>query len=210
MPNLTNKWREPPLKTIRTLDDVEIVKFLGYFEREPLSVARKKQMHRDRLICLLMLDAGLRVGEVVRLSVKDLYLGGEPVKAINLDYGLAEKGCSRLIPTTTRLRDAISLSNLDIWVPDELSPLDSPFLTKNDIGPITPRQIQRMTKKVGIVTINREVNPHMLRHTFGTRVMRTCSAPVVQRLLGHRSLQSTQVYMHPNTGDLQKAINGIE
>jgi integrase/recombinase XerD len=41
------------------------------------------------------------------------------------------------------------------------------------------------------------ITPHMLRHTFATRMMATASASTVQLLLGHKRLSSTQIYLHP-------------
>lgn len=49
----------------------------------------------------------------------------------------------------------------------------------------------------------------MLRHTFATRLMQKTNIRVVQQLLGHKSLSSTQVYTHPNADDLQKAIENL-
>jgi integrase/recombinase XerC len=49
----------------------------------------------------------------------------------------------------------------------------------------------------------------MLRHTFATNLMRTTNARVVQQLLGHKNLSSTQIYTHPNQQDLKKAIDSL-
>ncbi|GAH96402.1 unnamed protein product, partial [marine sediment metagenome] len=55
----------------------------------------------------------------------------------------------------------------------------------------------------------REIHPHILRHTFATRLMSKTSMRVVQELLGHKNLSSTQIYTHPNNADLQEAIDSL-
>jgi len=49
----------------------------------------------------------------------------------------------------------------------------------------------------------------MLRHTFATKLMRKVPTRVVQELLGHKNLSSTQIYQHPNQGDKEAAIKTL-
>ncbi|MCK5616999.1 tyrosine-type recombinase/integrase, partial [Candidatus Pacearchaeota archaeon] len=72
--------------------------------------------------------------------------------------------------------------------------------------PLTTRAIEKMTKWRGIESLNEPVNPHMLRHTFATKLMRVTDMATVQNLLGHKNLNSTQRYTHPNTEDTSAAI----
>ncbi len=75
---------------------------------------------------------------------------------------------------------------------------------------ITPRTIQRIIKKASFQAFGREIHPHVLRHTFASRLMRTTNIRIVQQLLGHKSIQSTQIYTHPNHDDLTTAIKSLE
>jgi site-specific recombinase XerD len=198
------------LDSTQTLTDEEIVKLLAFFDRPALSVTKNNQRIRDQLIVLLMLDAGLRIGEVTRLPISSLWFQNEPVQAITLEHGIAEKGCTRTIPVTTRLRAAIEAMAYATWEVYKYQPQSKAFICYGTDSTLTHRQIQRMIKTAGECTIGRNIHPHMLRHTFATRLMRSCSTPIVQQLLGHKSLQSTQVYVHPNSSDRQKAIASIE
>lgn len=191
------------------LSDVEVVKFLQFFEREALTAFQKFLQNRNQLICLLMLDAGLRVGEVVKLRLSTLFFAGEVVSVIDLNSETAEKGCTRLIPLSTTLHDAISLMHLNHWLPAGMKDSDCPFSTTPGDSPITVRQVERIVSTIAVATIGRHIHPHVLRHTFATRLMRKASIRVVQQLLGHSSLLSTQVYTHPNINDLRDAIHSI-
>jgi integrase/recombinase XerC len=192
------------------LSDEEVVKFLQFFEREALTEFQKFLLARNQLICLLMLDAGLRVGEVVKLRLATLHFGGATVSAIDLDSTTAEKSCTRLIPLSVNLHDAISLMHLNHWGPAGLKDSDSPLSREPGDSPLTIRQIERIVDTISVATINHHIHPHVLRHTFATRIMRKANIRIVQQLLGHTSLLSTQVYTHPNINDLQDAIHSID
>lgn len=196
--------------TIETLSDAEGSAFIAFFDRPANTVAQVQRLKRDKLICLLMLDAGLRVGEVVRLKVCSLWFQGEPVHSIELPYGIAEKGCTGNVPLTERIQYAIR--NWAQGFNGQLSdPSSSLAFTTGDFSePLSTRQVQRMVSKVALATIGRDIHPHVLRHTFGTRLMRSCSMRVVQQLMRHSSIYSTQIYQHPNTNDLTNAISTLK
>ena len=194
---------------IKSLTDDEQTKFLAHFYRQDNSRFFNELRIRNRLIVLLMLDAGLRVGEVIQLTVGDLHILGSPVGMIHLRPELTKTKTERSIPVTVRLHDAIQEMFLTFWQAFEYKPWTRAFADEDDGWCLTARRIQQMTETVGITTISRPVHPHMLRHTFATRLMNKCSIRTVQQLLGHASLTSTQVYTHPNTQDLQMAIDSL-
>ena len=194
---------------IKSLTIDEQAKFLAHFYRQDNSRFFNELHIRDRLIVLLMLDAGLRVGEVIQLTVGDLHILGSPVGMIHLRPELTKTKTERSIPVTVRLHDAIQEMFLTVWQAFEYKPWTRAFAGSYNGVCLSSRRIQQMTKTAGIITISRPVHPHMLRHTFATRLMSKCSIRVVQQLLGHASLTSTQVYTHPNTQDLQMAIDSL-
>jgi len=69
--------------------------------------------------------------------------------------------------------------------------------------------VQRVCAIAGLAFLGFSINPHMFRHTFGTRLMRIAPIEVVRRLMGHACLSSTQVYMHPDSDDLKNAIKSL-
>ena len=164
---------------------------------------------RNHTIALCMLDAGLRVGEVVRLLVSDLWFKDAPVVSILVDPNVAEKGCERQVPVTNRLSAAIKKAASFYWDSTQLQPDGSQARPCGPAFRLSTRQIERFISSAAIKSLGRPIHPHILRHTFATRLMRKTNARIVQQLLGHKRLSSTQIYTHPNQQDLSIAIDTL-
>lgn len=165
-----------------------------------------KKGWRNYTMALLMLDAGLRVGEVVRLLKMDLWFNGEPVTSLVIPAAITKTKTQRIIPLTERLRTAIKQMHALWWNLADPHPIHYAFYHNRYSQPLTTRQVERIVRATAMATIGRPVHPHMLRHTFASRLMRVTNARTVQQLLGHKQLSSTQIYTHPNADDLKTAI----
>jgi integrase/recombinase XerC len=194
---------------VESLTDEEQVRFVSYFFHRLELTSNLHSHFRDRCIILLMLDAGLRVGEAVRLCVSDLFTMGAPVGLLVVRAEIAKTKHERSIPVSIRLSDAINVMWLEVWQRWHLEPGTLAFQGMKKGKAISACQVRNITRDAGLVSIGRSVHPHTLRHTFATRLMRKCNIRVVQQLLGHASLLSTQVYTHPNNQDLQLAIDSL-
>lgn len=161
---------------------------------------------RNYLIGCLMLEAGLRVGEVVALKMSHLYFNGKPVQNLVLTSDITKNHVERTVPVSTRLQKALQeyLDN-HFWLDDEPSSHKA-FTSFMAHEGITTRQVERIIFTAGYKAFGRPVNPHMLRHTFATKLMRVTDMRTVQELLGHSDITSTQIYTHPNEDDKKKAI----
>jgi len=164
---------------------------------------------RNYLMAVLMLDAGLRVGELVQLRVSDLWFGDHPCYNLIIRAEIAKRNKERIIPMSERLIDAVAKAYANNLQWQQVNEKVYAFRTCGNEEHITPRRVQQIIGASAIVAIGRPVHPHVLRHTFATRLMAKTNIRVVQQLLGHSSLQSTQIYTHPNQEDLVNAINGI-
>lgn len=173
---------------------------------------RRQQLNgvRNFTIGLLMIDAGLRVGEVVSLKISNLIVLGQPATAVVIYRENSKNNAERTVPLTSRVRDALALMQKHWWV--NVSNNAGPaFYRLWDISQsLTCRQVQKFIEATSEVFIGRKINPHILRHTFATRMMRVTDSRTVQELLGHKKLSSTQVYTHPDMTDLESAIKRID
>jgi len=160
-------------------------------------------------MALIMLDTGSRVGELVQLRKDQLWFADAPVGTLYIEANQAKNKHERTIPITTRLHDAIEEMKHQWWKTCYPTRLNYAFYHHSPNHPLTPRRVQQIIKSASTKSIGREVHPHILRHTFASRLMRKTSMRVVQQLLGHSSISSTQIYTHPNTEDYQKAIDAL-
>jgi len=197
------------MRTVHVLTLDEQDRLLTALIREEPNAKRTNNGLRNYTMALLMLDAGLRVSEVSKLLVTDLWVEGASVTSLIVSKEIAKKHRERTIPVSARLQLAIShMGELDCPMPGN-GTIAYAFFNSNTYLPLSPRQIQRIIKQAAIRSIGRPIHPHALRHTFATRLMRTSPIRIVQKLLGHASIQSTQIYTHPNDEDLKNAIKSI-
>ena len=162
---------------------------------------------RNASLAILMLETGLRVGELCKLRIDDLWYADQPVSTLVVRKEVAKTKQERHIPVSERLALALTEMYTLIWL-DSLNPTKRfAFSAERDDIPLSTRTVQRIIESAGRDSLHQHVTPHKLRHTFASRMMRKTNARVVQALLGHTNLQSTQIYMHPDAEDLRKAID---
>lgn len=196
-------------KTMKILTDAECDMLLTALQKPFDESPPRTKYIRNYLIALLMLDAGLRVGEVVSLRVGDLWVMDSPVGMISVVTEKQKFKNTRHIPVTIRLNNAIAEYAERDWTLHNHPPAWFAFRRNFNNSSISCRQVERFIRKAALASLHRPVHPHILRHTFATRLMTKCSIRVVQQLLGHASISSTQVYTHPNSQDLQTAIDTL-
>lgn len=195
--------------SIKTLTATEEALLLNHLTKFSGSQVKFCKRLRDLVLVLLMLDAGLRVREAVTLALDDVYYNNLPTDSIIIKAEFAKNGKSREIPATERLQ--VALKNYVEYYNSIFYKLPQRYLFASPSMnfPLTTRQAERIIVGHCKAAIGKHVNPHMLRHTFASKLMRRTNARTVQALLGHSSLVSTMIYMHPNGDDLRNAINAL-
>lgn len=170
------------------LYEEEVDKLLNLPDRaSPLGI-------RNRAILELFYSSGLRLHEVVSLKITDLDFSRGYVRA----FGKGAK--ERLVPLGGAARRAIQ-TYLETARPEltsgQTTPAASLFVNYRGTG-LSDRSIQRMfAKYLRQMALNRKISPHTLRHTFATHLLEHgADLRVVQELLGHVDLSSTQIYTH--------------
>ena len=162
------------------------------FEKNPLKIAR------DKAILATLYGTGLRVTELITLKTKDIKLTenqfsviwkGSKLRSVFLTQDAKEKLKKYIL---SRGDDSgylfISLSGNSYWEP----------LSRNSIESLVKKYAEA-------VWITEKVTPHTLRHSFATSLLRRgADIRSVQALLGHSSIQTTQIYTHVDDKYLQK------
>jgi integrase/recombinase XerD len=163
------------------------------FKREPLTpdeanrLANACQSYLEKLVVWTLLDTGLRVSELANLKKDNLDWQGHRLTIYGKGgpYGTTSK--RRIVPLTPRVQ-----------------PLIEGHFALHETLSIGARSMQLMIKKLANrAQISRTVTPHVLRHTFAvTTVQKGISLPVLQRLLGHDRLTTTEIYLNLSPEDV--------
>ena len=197
-------------RTPKTLDSTQQHELLNALLRAGAPSKTATKGIRNHLIGCLMLDGGLRVGEVVQLKISHLYFNSVPVKTLVLTSDITKNHRERTVPLTYRLATAASEYYKSFKQPDEMLYDSLCFWTSCPHHPLTTRQVENIFNSAGEKAFGRHINPHMLRHTFASSLLRVTNMRTVQELLGHNHISSTQIYTHPNEDDKREAIDALE
>lgn len=192
--------------TPKTISSEEIIRIYDHFKTCKYFYLPKIKRPRNMLLFLLMIDAGLRVGEVIKLNLHDLLAHGEPVGNIIVRAEIAKTHHERMIPVSPRLNEAIL--NAMHYMPNWFAMRGDTyaFLGCKLDQHMTARSVQIIIAIASKKAIGRVISPHVLRHTFASRLLKVSNIRVVQQLLGHRQLGSTMIYTHPSQDDRVAAI----
>lgn len=203
-----------------TLTEADIDRLLHWLRTDTTHQRSTYQQHRDYLIGSLMADAGLRVSEVVQLHPNQLLqpntdpanprtLTNQSLRTIHIPAHDSKTNHARTIPLTERIMMAIMIYFQHFAPTFSLPTKTYAFPSGSHNKHLSTRHIQRIITRAGNAALHRPVNPHLLRHTFATRIVRASNTSTAQQLLGHKSLTSTQRYLHPNADDLTCAIDTL-
>jgi integrase/recombinase XerD len=162
--------------------------------------------YRDRAILECMYRAGMRCCEIGGLRVEDVWLEDGYLEIRNTKWG-----SSRVVPVSPALAGWL-------WLWRDRRPTVYPdcpwfFMTLGRVGWNGGHQLETkrlwstMQRYKRLAGIEGKCSPHMLRHTFATELLEdSFTIKDVQDLLGHRSLATTQVYLHSRPEELRKKM----
>jgi len=157
---------------------------------------------KHRLMIEFLYSSGLRVSELVNLTVKDL--------DINNGYGWVRGGKGnrdRLFIVAERLKnEIIGLVNRECLKPEQY------LFYSNRKNKYNIRSIQQILKGAAKKSgTNKPISPHTLRHSFATHLIEDgCSVSDVQALLGHKSPETTSVYLHTASHQMIKIKSPLD
>lgn len=162
----------------------------------------KPEGQRNRAIIEVLFSCGLRVSELVNLKLSSLYIEEQYVRVM----GKGSK--ERLVPISPR-----ALKELDYWFMDrrqlKIKPGEEDYVFLNRRGAHLTRtmiliMIKRQAEEAGI---QKTISPHTLRHSFATALLEGgADLRVIQALLGHESIGTTEIYTHIDMSTLREEI----
>lgn len=177
-----------------TLNELQVADFLESFQLEvPLG-------RRDRAMAELLYASGLRISELTTARLENLDLENGVIRVT----GKGNK--MRLVPLGAKARDAIAM----------YLERERPTLVKKRTGSdiflsirgtrLTTTRVWQILKKAA-ARAGLHVHPHMLRHSFATHLLTNgADLRIIQEMLGHADISTTQVYTHVDQGRL-KAVH---
>ena len=179
-------------KTFRHLPDFLTLEEMARL-LDSLPEATEKEL-RDKAILELLYATGIRVGELVGLKKKDIRFDESLVRV------MGKGGKERLVPVHER---ALGLLRryLDVCPSEERQV----FLSLRR-HPLQERDVRRiLDHALRAMAFAKHITPHKIRHSFATHLLeKGADLRMVQELLGHSSLSTTQVYTHVTMESMKK------
>ncbi len=188
--SLPRRWKRLP----KALTDEEIAKVLA-----PETPETPENI-RDRAILELAYASGLRLSELKNLRLEQLHLEAGFINVI----GKGNK--ERVVPVGRKAVTALS-RYLEAARPKFVTPKSpaSVFLTKRGTPFASVTLWLRIKNRVRRAGIPRNITPHMLRHSFATHLLEHgADLRVIQELLGHANISTTEIYTHVASGRLRE------
>ena len=157
---------------------------------------------RDKTMLEIMYSCGLRVSELISLKKKDINIKNSFIRII----GKGNK--ERIIPIGEIALEYLNKYFELLSYNSKINNSKNVFINKNGL-PLTRQYFFKTIKYYSIkANINKNISPHTLRHSFATHLLEN-GAPLiaVKNLLGHESINTTQIYTHVNERKLVSVID---
>ena len=162
----------------------------------------KAEGHRNRAIIEILYGSGLRVSELVNLRLSDIYI----VEGYIRVCGKGNK--QRLVPISQE-----AMTWFAYWLEDrhalDIKPEATDIVFLNRYGrQLTRAMIFTIVKRLAEqADIHKTISPHTLRHSFATHLLQNgADLRIIQHLLGHETIGTTEIYTHVEVQDLREAI----
>ncbi len=155
---------------------------------------------KSRIIVKLLYSSGIRLSECLNLKVEDLELGNK----IGWVRG-GKGGKDRMFIVSNDIsQELISYFNKNKQT--------SGHIFKSGSRTLTPRNVQKIVKKAALrANIQKNVTPHKLRHSFATHLLESgTDIRIIQELLGHANLQTTQIYTKVSQEQMRKVKSPLD
>ncbi|MEO1654733.1 MAG: tyrosine-type recombinase/integrase [Bacteroidota bacterium] len=158
---------------------------------------------RSKLILEMLYATGIRLSELIQLSWADIDFSKKLIRVV----GKGSK--ERWIPITDQLLQLIKRYELHKRQFFEGSPISSKLILTDAGAPAYPMLVYKTVKQyLSQITTQDQKSPHVLRHSFATHLLnKGADLNAIKELLGHSSLNATQVYTHNSLSKLKEVFD---
>jgi len=186
---------ERKIPTVLTVD--EVFYLLDEIKVDDLP---SKFPYRDKAILELLYATGVRCSELVNIKLQDIDFNNKSI----MIFGKGRK--SRMVLFGEKAKSVIN-KYLEKERAFTMNSKNSDYLFLNYVGEkITTRSIQRICEMFRkFLKVDKKITPHSIRHSFATHLLNQgADLRVVQELLGHKIISTTEIYTHVSSADLAK------
>lgn len=157
------------------------------YVREPLraeeadKLAQACETSLEKLVIWILLDTGLRVGEMCSLTPQNILWQQKTIRVSGKGGPYGKQSKKRIVPMSKRVQTLLEH-----------------YFAINNKWPIGVRQVQKLVKHIANkAQLSQNITPHVLRHTFATLALQKgISLAAVQKILGHDRLTTTAIYLN--------------
>jgi site-specific recombinase XerD len=191
--NVLGRLKRPKVSqpVIEILSATEIDNLVGVIDSNTIMGARQ------HLIVMLLLDTGMRAGELCTLTMDNVHEIEGYVKV----HGKGDK--ERIIPICGNTKKSI-IHYRNTWRPEPRNPKETMLVLTDEGDPLTVKALLQIVKRLGVKAGIPRLYTHLFRHTFAVSYLMNGGDVMTLRLmLGHTSLDVTMVYMHLASAHVQ-------
>lgn len=151
-----------------------------------------------RLVLLTFYHTGIRLSELVGLNVEDINLAHQELKVTG------KRNKQRIVPFGDEL--SVAIKDFLVVRNTQSQTKSGPLFLNQKNERINKQAVSKIVKVyLSLVTTQKKKSPHVLRHTFATAMLNNgADLEAIKELLGHESVQTTEVYTHTTFADLKK------
>ncbi len=188
--NIQYQKQDKKIPTYLNIDEV-----YALLEYKDENIKKTEQFYRDNAILELIYSSGIRVSEVVGLNIEDIDFDENVMrirgKGSKERFVIFNDNAKKKLKNYLKIRKNVLKEKVN-------REFVTPVFTNLKGKRITPRAIQMMIKdRAAKANINKKVTPHVLRHSFASHLLNQgMDIRMIQSLLGHSSLSTTQIYTH--------------
>lgn len=161
--------------------------------------------NRNRVLLELLYATGMRVSEVCSLEVRQINFYNNTIKVNG--KGKKDRIVVLYKDIADKLKFYVNITRINLLSKSGNNEIGNVFINYKGT-PLTTRGVRKIINSIiDECALNKHISPHMIRHSFATSLLNNgADLRIVQELLGHENLSTTQIYTHVSTENMKRAF----